>query len=158
MQENEEKKIIDDRYLNFSLGSEEYAIPLLSVKEVIAVPEVRPMPFSPVYLLGLMNLRGQIIPIFDLRKKLNVKHEVKSDGAVIICDMESLEVGVLVDSVNSVYAPDPETISEPPATHNKNSNINLIFRKDNKLVLVIDIKKTFNEDDHKVAASAKTAA
>lgn len=58
-----------EKFLGFSLGTEEYAIPLLSVKEVIALPEITPVPFSPPHFLGIINLRGQIISVMDLRKK-----------------------------------------------------------------------------------------
>ena len=59
-----------DRYLSFNLGVEEYAVPLLAVREVIAMPEYTPVPYTPPYFLGIMNLRGQVISIMDLRQKL----------------------------------------------------------------------------------------
>ena len=72
-QSNNASALAGQRYLSFSLGSEDYAIPLLSVKEVIAVPEITPIPFTPSHFLGIMNLRGQVISIIDLRSKLGIK-------------------------------------------------------------------------------------
>ena len=68
--ENEMEK--SQRYLQFDLGNESYAIALLNVKEVIPVPETTPLPNAPTYYIGIMNLRGQIISIVDLRKRLKI--------------------------------------------------------------------------------------
>src|SRR4051812_41249332 len=94
-----------NRFLSFSLGNEEYGVPLLAVKEVIAMPEITPIPYTPSYFLGIMNLRGQVISVMDLRQKLGVKPSQSSETAVIICDLNSLSIGVVVDSINSVLNP-----------------------------------------------------
>jgi purine-binding chemotaxis protein CheW len=62
----------NSRYLSFNVGKEQYAIPLLTVREVIGMPEITPVPFTPNYFLGIMNLRGQIISVVDLRLKLGL--------------------------------------------------------------------------------------
>jgi purine-binding chemotaxis protein CheW len=86
-----------NRYLSFSLGTEEYAIPLLAVKEVIAMPEFTSVPYTPSHFLGIMNLRGQVISVMDLRKKLGIKPGSTAETAVIICDLSPLCIGVVVD-------------------------------------------------------------
>ena len=73
MEHQEKKNESAQRYLQFDLGNERYAIALLNVKEVIPLPETTPLPDSPSYYIGIMNLRGQIISIMDFRKKLNIK-------------------------------------------------------------------------------------
>ena len=141
----------EQRFLTFSLGAEEYAIPLLSVREVIAVPEITPMPFTPTYFLGLMNLRGQVISIIDLRQKLGVKAQTSSENAVIICELNAGHLGILIDSVNAVITPSTESISAPPEIQ---GSLNLecvagVFRNQEKLILIIDIEKTLSGDDRK---------
>ncbi len=78
--------MIENRFLCFSLGNEHYAIPLLTVKEVIAPPETTPVPQTPAYFKGIMNLRGQVISVIDLRTKLGIKPLQSAENAVIICD------------------------------------------------------------------------
>ena len=102
------------RFLSFSLGAEEFAIPLLAVREVIAVPDLTPVPFTPAHVLGIMNLRGQVISVLDLRKKLEINPRENAEIAVIICDLGSLSLGILVDAVNSVLAPKEDEILPKP--------------------------------------------
>ena len=144
-----------DRYLSFSLGSEGYGIPLLSVKEVIAVPEITPIPFTPAHFLGIMNLRGQVISVIDLRAKLGIKPTATSETAVIICNMESLCLGVVVDSINSVIAPTPQEVSERPNVQSsKNTDfITSVYRKDKELILLLDIAKALDFEDFQIAAN-----
>ena len=115
-QELDEQTGMDyDRYLEFNLGVEKFAIPLLSVKEVIAVPETTNVPFTPEYYLGIMNLRGQVLSIIDLRKRMKVTpKENNSETAVIIVDLEYTHLGVIVDSINRVIAIDNDDFAPPP--------------------------------------------
>jgi len=77
-----------DRHLIFALGAEEYSVPLLKVKEVIEVPDITPVPHTPDYYLGIMNLRGQVISIIDLRLKLkNVRQEMEKKTAEMLVAM-----------------------------------------------------------------------
>lgn len=151
-----------DRYLCFTLGKDEFAMPLLSVREVIALPEITPVPQSPPYFLGIMNLRGQVISILDLRTKLNIKPKENAEISVIICDMKPNNIGVVVDSINSVIHPKPEQLSEKPELQNQKSSeyVEGVFRDDKRLVLLLDITKTLNlTDQHaiqKAAASKST--
>src|SRR4051812_20439300 len=103
-----------ERQLVFSLGAESFAIPLLSVKEVIAVPEVTPIPFAPAHFKGIMNLRGQVISIIDLRAKLGIKPRVGGETSVIICDLAPICLGVIVDSIDCVVAPESTQMSDRP--------------------------------------------
>ncbi|MBX9704403.1 MAG: chemotaxis protein CheW, partial [Silvanigrellaceae bacterium] len=140
-----------NRYLRFSLGSEEYAIPLLSVKEVIAVPDITPIPYTPPHFLGIMNLRGQVISVIDLRLKLNIKSSQSQETAIIICDIHPYCVGIVVDSINSVITAKAEELSEKPQIQStKNTDfITEIYNNSENLIVLIDIAKTLDLDDHK---------
>jgi purine-binding chemotaxis protein CheW len=137
------------RYLSFTLGEEEFAIPLLYVKEVIAVPEVTPVPFTPAYFLGIMNLRGQVISVLDLRLKMGIKSNQSAETAVIICDLDPLCLGVVVDSINSVVAPSAEDLAERPEIQSQRSSefITGVFKKEKSLVLLLDIAKALSVED-----------
>lgn len=148
------------RYLTFSLGPEDYAIPLLIVKEVIAIPEVTPIPFTPSHLLGVMNLRGLVITIIDLRAKLGIQAVQGPDTSVIICDLAPLCLGFVADSINSVLAPSPEDVSERSDVQSqKNADyINGVFRAQDKIITLIDIAKALGIQDLQAFANKKKMA
>lgn len=139
------------RYLSFSLGSEDYGIPLLSVKEVIALPEITPMPFTPAYFLGIMNLRGQVISVVDLRQKFGVKTKSNAETAVIICDLGDCSLGVVVDSINSVFLPSAKDVSEKPDIQSSvdTKYITGICKREHQLTILIDIVQALSPIDQK---------
>lgn len=149
-----------ERFLRFSLGEEEYAIPLLRVREVIAVPEVTPIPQTPNYFLGVINLRGQVITVVDMRTKLGIKPLNGPEMAVVICDLGAISLGVVVDSINSVITPKAAEISDRPEVKNQKAMeyITSVYRHDQGLVLLLDIAKLFNFEDQTTAAKATKAA
>ena len=158
--EKGETKGAGHRFLSFTLGTEDYAVPLLAVREVIAVPEVTPVPFTPPHFLGIMNLRGQVISVIDLRAKLGVKPAANSETAVIICDLHPITLGVVVDAINSVLTPNDTEISDKPEIQSKQNTdyITGVYSKDDKLVLFLDLAKALNvEDLQAVAKAAKQA-
>lgn len=137
------------KYICFSLGNEEFAIPLLSVREVLGVPQVTPIPQAPSYFMGIMNLRGSVISVMDLRQKLGIKPIPGEETGVIILDLGDYYLGVVVDSVNSVQSLEETEISEKPVMDNQKSYdyISGVFRRDNKLVLLVDIARALSVED-----------
>lgn len=139
-------------YLRFSLHTEHYAMPLLLVKEVIAMPEVTTIPNAPKYFLGIMNLRGQIISILDLRSKLNIVNQFNSETTVIICNLNSYTLGVVVDTVDSVLNIFSNEIKEKPQIHGGPSAeyITGVINKDEQLILLIDMLSALDMQDREV--------
>lgn len=137
------------RFIEFSLGEEDYAIPLLMVREVISVPETTPIPKSPTHFLGIMNLRGQIISIVDLRKKLKVDAKKDKEEAVIIVDIGGMNIGVVIDSINKVLAFSAEDVSEmPEVEHQINTQYILgVYKKEKTLTVLLDIAKVLDLKD-----------
>lgn len=149
-----------NRFLNFSLGEEEFAIPLLSVKEVIAVPETTPIPHTPPHFLGIMNLRGQVISVIDLRKKFSINSKNTEETSVIILDLKSQFLGVVVDSVTSVLSIKNSEVLEKPMIESSKSTeyITGVFRKNDHLVLLLDIYKTLSQEDKTVLQKSTAKA
>lgn len=143
--------VASNRYLCFSLGEQEYAVQLTYVREVIELPDITPVPQSPSHFRGIMNLRGQILSIVDIRLKLlGTKQEATPGSAVIILDFESFFVGVVVSSVNRVLPFEKEEIKEAPKMENSRGDfVNGIVQKDKKLILVLDVARTLNIEDLK---------
>lgn len=136
-----------ERYLQFDLGSESYAIHLLSVKEVIPRPDTTPLPNSPSYYIGIMNLRGQIISIVDLRKKLNINvKKEETEEAVIIIEIAGVGIGVVVDSINRVLNIATDSVTEVPEV---SSQINAkyiegVYQGENNLTILLDLASVLN--------------
>lgn len=148
------------RFIEFSLGAEDYAIPLLMVREVISVPDTTPIPKSPSHFLGIMNLRGQVISVVDLRKKLKVEAKQDKEEAVIIVDIGGMNIGVVVDSINRVLAFSSDEVSEMPEVENQ-LNTHYIFgvyKKENSLTVLLDIAKVLDLKDLDMINAAKKAA
>lgn len=133
----------NDRFLCFALGQEEFAIPLLSVKEVIAPPEITPVPQSPSYFLGIMNLRGQIISVIDMRLKLGVKPSASPETSIIICDVSPNPIGIMVDAIDSVFAPRAEEAVDKPeiGASKASEHVAGVFRREDRLILLLDVEK-----------------
>lgn len=142
-------------YLRANIGDEEFGLPLISVREVIAVPQITPIPHSPKHFLGLINLRGKIIPILDLRIKFKSKPRANSETSVIICEIENHSVGAVVDSVNSVIAVSSADAAEVPKLGDAKADFITGVYKDGKdLVLLMNLRKALTGEDLKVIAQA----
>lgn len=159
-QESSSAKSID-RHLIFSLGSEEYSVPLLCVKEVIETPDITPVPHTPAYYLGIMNLRGQVISVIDLRLKLKgSKQELGKKTAIIILDFGSFCLGIAVSAVNRVLALGAADIKERPRIESQESvdYIMGVAYRDKKLILLLDVSKALNVNDLSIIQSQTKAA
>lgn len=136
-------------YIEFSLGKENYAIPLLMVQEVIPPMSLTKIPQSPSYFLGMINLRGQVIPIIDLRLKLKISPKDNREDTVIIININSMSVGICVDSVNTVLNIAKENIADVPEIEGQiNSQMTLgVYKKEKSLTVLLDMQKVIGKDD-----------
>lgn len=109
----------EGKYLTFSLNKEEYGIPILKVKEIIGMMEITPIPRTPVYVKGVINLRGKIIPIIDLRLKFDLAEKDYTERTcIIVVDIIQNEtgrqIGVAVDAVSEVLSIQKDMIEAAP--------------------------------------------
>jgi len=150
-----------DRFLEFSLGDEDYAIPLLTVREVISVPETTPIPKAPSHFLGIMNLRGQVISVVDLRTKLKIKKkEENSEESVIIVDIEGMNLGIVVDSINKVLAFRLSDVNKVPEIESQvNAEyIDGVYRKEDSLTVLLNVAKVLDLKDFSLMKAKPAAA
>lgn len=140
-----ETKITDgQRFLEFSLGTESYAVELLHVREVITPPELTPIPKSPAHVLGLMNLRGLVLTVVDLRKKLNIQPgQDQTQSSVIIFDLGDRLLGGQVDSIHRVVAVPHESIRPVPEAESSvvTQNLKGVIQGSDKLTLWLDVQR-----------------
>jgi purine-binding chemotaxis protein CheW len=102
------------KYLTFSLASEEYGLEILKVREIIGIMDITCMPQMPNYVKGVINLRGKVIPVIDLRLKFGLEPaEYTEQTCIVVVDVGSL-VGVIVDTVQEVLDIDGSQIDPPP--------------------------------------------
>lgn len=112
-QEREEEEF--RQYLTFSLGSEEYALDIADIREIIKPREITDIPRVPEFILGIISLRGIIIPIFDLKKRLNLGSITLTPmSRIVVCQLEDRIVGLLVDSITQVVRLPAGHIEPPP--------------------------------------------
>jgi purine-binding chemotaxis protein CheW len=139
----------DERYLGFMLGQERFAIPLLQVKEVIGVPEFTRMPFAPSYFKGLLNLRGQVIATIDLRQKFQFSAKPSPENAVIVCDVDDVMMGAMVDSVDFVFRASEDQIQTRIDVDSsmKADHIAGLFHHKSGLVIMLDLRKVLSIQD-----------
>ncbi|MFT5424262.1 MAG: purine-binding chemotaxis protein CheW [Phycisphaerales bacterium] len=98
-----------NKFLSFSLGKEEYGLEILRVREIIGVLDITPLPQTPDYVKGVINLRGKIIPVIELRRKFNMDSvDYTEETCVIVVEVttpagdEQFQMGVIVDNVSEV--------------------------------------------------------
>lgn len=108
------------KYLTFNLASEQYGIGILQVREIIGLMEITAVPHTPSYVKGVINLRGSVIPVLDLRTKFNMEPTEYNDRTCIIVvevhgESGTLLVGMIVDSVSEVLNITAEEIEPPPS-------------------------------------------
>lgn len=151
-------ELSNNRYICFNLGAQEYGVPLLAIKEVIGFPEITPIPQSPKHFLGIMNLRGSVISIVDLRLKIGLKPEKSEEIAVMILDLGEYYLGAVVDKINSVISINPDELSEKPVMDNAQNTeyIQNVYRNKESLVLLISIEKALSLEDRNILVN-KTA-
>jgi purine-binding chemotaxis protein CheW len=111
-----EKQAAFEQFVVFQLDNETYAVPILSVTEVVLTLEITPVPNAPEYILGLMNLRGKVLPVLDLEKKFQLNREGQVVGQHIMVAESEQKVlfGILVDQVVEVLRISPDAIKPPP--------------------------------------------
>ena len=122
MAETSEKKVTDlaGKYLTFRLLNEEYGIEILKVREIIGVMAITSLPRTPPFVRGVINLRGKVIPVIDLRRKFEMEVTEDTDQTcIIVVDVMiqggSIQIGILVDSVSEVLDILGGDIEEAPA-------------------------------------------
>ena len=150
--------VLRDEFLSFRLGNEDYAIDILQVREIRAHEPVTHIANAPAYLKGVINLRGAIVPIVDLRVKLAfARADYDASTVVIILNIDSRMVGVVVDAVSDVVALTAGEIRPPPTWHGgiEAGFIRGLASVEDRLLIVMDIAGLLLGPD---AAHAEKAA
>ena len=155
------KAVSDDasanEFLTFTLGDEEYGVDILKVQEIRGYDTVTKIPDAPDYLKGVINLRGTIVPVIDLRIKFKLgKVEYNSFTVMIILNIAKRVVGIVVDGVSDVMQLGAEQIRPPPefnageghaSTSGASHFITGLGTFDNRMLILVDIEKLLRSQD-----------
>jgi purine-binding chemotaxis protein CheW len=148
------------QYLSFALGSEEYGVDILRVQEIRGWEPVSRIPNVPFYEKGVVNLRGSIVPIIDLREKLRIKSAEYTPLTVVVVLQTSdgnktRTMGVVVDSVSDVITVDKTKIQKAPDFGTKVSNefINGLVSVSERMVILLDVDKLLKLEELETSES-----
>ncbi len=130
--------------VSFKIGNEEFGVDILNVQEINKMVSITKVPNSPEFVEGVINLRGRVIPIIELRTRLKLdKKEYDKDTRIIIVEVAKKTVGFIVDAVSEVLRI-PANITEPPpqiTTGIDSDFIKSVGKLDDRLLILIDIEK-----------------
>jgi purine-binding chemotaxis protein CheW len=142
------------QYLTFTLAEEQYAVTVSRVREVLEVPSLTKVPGMPAYMRGVINIRGSVVPVVDLRLKFDMQEaEHTVDTSIIVMDIQAgssqVVVGCLADSVQEVIDLPAENIEPAPriGTTVDASCLQGMGKRDEGFIIVLDIDRVFQNDE-----------
>lgn len=136
--------------VTFRLEDEIYGINVMQVQEVLRVTEIAPVPGAPHYVLGIINLRGNVVTVIDTRERLGLgAKEMDESTRIVIIEADKLVVGILVDAVAEVVDLRTSEIESPPSVGNDESSkyIQGVATRDGELLILVDLNKLLNDEE-----------
>ena len=133
-----------DKYLTFRIGDENYGISIRYVTEIIVVQRITEVPDTPAFVKGVINLRGKVIPVIDIRNRFSMElRDYDERTCIIVVEFSETAVGMIVDTVNEVVDIPEKNIDEPPKSHagTKNNYLEGMGKIDNQVVILLDLNK-----------------
>jgi len=136
--------------VTFRLMDESYGINVMKVQEVLRVSEIAPVPGAPSFVLGIINLRGNVVTVIDTRSRFGLPpHEVDNASRIIIIESEKQVVGILVDSVAEVVELRETEIDAAPNVGSEESSryIQGVVTQENRLLILVDLNKLLTDQE-----------
>jgi len=137
----------------FDLGNEHFGVEIVSVDSIIKMQEITRMPQTPDFVEGITNLRGEVLPVIDLRKRLNVTpKEADSETRIIVINLDNNKISMIVDSVTEVLTINEEAIEPTPAIVSTISAqfITGIAKVEDRLIILLDLVKVLSPEEKEV--------
>ncbi|MBC8210901.1 MAG: purine-binding chemotaxis protein CheW [Gammaproteobacteria bacterium] len=137
------------QYVTFTLNKEKYGINVLQVQEVLREVEVSPVPGAPVFILGIINLRGNVVSVIDARTRFGIAAKESDDKTrIIVINLQQMMIGILVDSVAEVMNIKPGEIEAAPNAGQSTTSkyIQGLVSKDDTILILVDLDKLINFD------------
>ena len=151
----------EGKYLTFALAQEEYGLEILKVREIIGYMDITAVPQTPHHVKGVINLRGKVIPVIDLRLRFGVEERAYNERTCIIVveiigTAGTVLIGIVVDAVSEVLNIKAEDIEDAPTfgTHINTEYILGMAKMDGGIKILLDIDRVLNEQDVALLESA----
>ena len=141
---------ITHRWVTFRLASESYGINVTQVREVLRITEIAPVPGAPDYVIGIINLRGNVVTVMDTRKRFNLPSiETDEHSRIVIIEVDGQEVGILVDSVAEVVDIRQSAIEQAPSVGSDETSkyIQGVTSRDGELLILVDLNKLLSDEE-----------
>lgn len=140
----------EGRLLSFALGTKNLSIPILQAREVLDILEINMIPRVPEFIEGVINYRGRIIPVIDLRIRFGIQKKVRDeDSCMIVTEIDEVLTSIIVDELHGVIQIDPSEFEDSPALGEgiDASYIGGIINKESGLVLVLDLQSILDNKE-----------
>ncbi len=147
-EENINDKI--NQWVTFKLGDETYGIIVMQVQEVLRIPDIAPVPGSPDYVIGIINLRGNVVTVIDTRHRFGLPSKERDDSSrIVVIETESQIIGILVDSVAEVVEMANSQIESTPNVGNDDSSkyIQGVTSREGELLILVDLNKLLSVEE-----------
>lgn len=138
------------RWVTFQLDDETYGIDVMQIREVLRSPDISPVPGAPAFVLGIINLRGNVVAIIDTRSRFSLPpREVDDSSRILILEAGDYVVGFLVDSVSEVAELRTEDIEVAPDTGSRDASrfINGLYNREEGLLILVDASRLLSDDE-----------
>ena len=152
--DEEEEESIEDKFLTFMLNQEEYGLEIKYVTEIIRIQKITEVPDMPVFVKGVINLRGKVIPVMDLHLRFGIKETVYDDfTCVVVIRVDDQTVGLLVDRVSEVLNIPQNEIEPPPKIKKGESSrfVKGMGKSGDKVKILLDANKMLFEEIKDIA-------
>ena len=151
----DDEELQENKFLMFKLGSEEYGIDITRITAIEELPQITAIPDMPIFMKGVINLRGKVIPAVDLRLRFGIEERAYDDRTcIIIVSLESNTVGLIVDIVSEVHEIEKADIGPPPAFKNKSGKEQYIAglaKNGEEVKIILNVHRIIgNEEDNKI--------
>ena len=148
--QQQDQKDQEIQWVTFRLDNEVYGIEVMQVQEVLRVTEITPVPGAPDYILGIINLRGNVVTVLDTRKRFGLPpKEIDDPSRIVIIESVDQVVGMLVDSVAEVVYLRYSEIESSPNVGNEESSrfIQGVHSRNDSLLILVDVNKLLTENE-----------
>ncbi|SKA71676.1 chemotaxis protein CheW [Desulfobaculum bizertense] len=153
-QKKQDAKLI--QLVTFSIGEEEFGVDILKVQEIIRIMEITKVPKAPIFVEGVINLRGNVIPIIDLRKRFGLSaREHDKHTRIIVIEINKMVVGFVVDSVSEVLRIPASTVEPPPPVVSglESEYISGVGKLEDRLLILLDLDRLLSSEEQDVLAT-----
>lgn len=157
---NSERATGTTQLVGFRLGNEEYGVEITKVREIMLPGQITNIPETPGYIKGLINIRGTVIPVIDLRARFGLTAEESTDATrTIVLNVRDKMIGVVVDAVTEVLRISHDQIAPPPPTVAglQHEYLTGLVKLEDRLLILLDIDKIFGQEESDVLEDAMTA-